>query len=248
MDQKKIGEFISEQRKLKGLTQEKLAEKMGVSINAVSKWERGICLPDVSLYKNLCNELNISLEEFINGEKSSSIDAVDNAIIKTLDETKKIKSNNKKVIGILLIFFVIIFIILLYLLCNLNVNLVNNSDDLYDKAIAYLRKYELANNPDRNKDDFNVFFSYYGFGIESKMGYKYVYMWIYDSSMYVEDGTTLEISSGASMPYKFTFKEDEIVSYEIPKDGSEYISSIKEMFPLVISNQVIDFDTTKKNR
>ena len=55
------------------MTQEQLAEKMGVSINAVSKWERGISFPDVSLYKKLCNELNISIEELINGEKDKTI-------------------------------------------------------------------------------------------------------------------------------------------------------------------------------
>ena len=54
MDQKKIGKFICTLRKEKQLTQEQLAEKLGVSINAVSKWERGLSFPDVSLYKDLC--------------------------------------------------------------------------------------------------------------------------------------------------------------------------------------------------
>ena len=51
MNQEKIGKFISKCRKDKNLTQEALAEKLGISINAVSKWERGISFPDVSLFK-----------------------------------------------------------------------------------------------------------------------------------------------------------------------------------------------------
>ena len=53
MDQNKSGKFIAKLRKEKNMTQEQLAEKMGVSINAVSKWERGLSFPDISLYKKL---------------------------------------------------------------------------------------------------------------------------------------------------------------------------------------------------
>lgn len=77
MNQKRTGKFIAELRKNKNMTQGMLAEKIGVSINAVSKWERGLSFPDVSLYKSLCDELEISVEELINGERghtdSSSI-------------------------------------------------------------------------------------------------------------------------------------------------------------------------------
>ena len=55
MDQIKIGKFISENRKKKNLTQEALAEKLNISKNAVSKWERGLNLPDVSIMQDLCN-------------------------------------------------------------------------------------------------------------------------------------------------------------------------------------------------
>ena len=72
MDQNKSGKFIAKLRKEKNMTQEQLAEKMGVSINAVSKWERGLSFPDVSLYKKLCKELDINIEELINGEKDTS--------------------------------------------------------------------------------------------------------------------------------------------------------------------------------
>lgn len=68
MDQKKIGAFIAQSRKTTGLTQEMLGEKLGVSKNAVSKWERGLNLPDASLMQELCVILDISLNELFAGE------------------------------------------------------------------------------------------------------------------------------------------------------------------------------------
>ena len=68
MDQIKIGKYISEKRKAAGLTQEQFAEKLGKSGKAVSKWERGVCLPDVSVYTELCDILGITLNEFFAGE------------------------------------------------------------------------------------------------------------------------------------------------------------------------------------
>ena len=71
MDQIKIGAFIAANRKEHGLTQVQLAEQLGVSNKSVSKWERGVCLPDVSLYQPLCGILDITLNEFFAGEKLS---------------------------------------------------------------------------------------------------------------------------------------------------------------------------------
>ena len=68
MDLVKIGKYIAGKRKNLGLTQKQLAEKVGMSDKSVSKWERGICLPDVSLYFDLCSILGISINEFLAGE------------------------------------------------------------------------------------------------------------------------------------------------------------------------------------
>lgn len=68
MDLVKIGSYIAEKRKSLGMTQKQLAEKLGKSDKSVSKWERGICLPDVSVYLELCEILGISLNEFLAGE------------------------------------------------------------------------------------------------------------------------------------------------------------------------------------
>lgn len=71
MDQEKIGGFIREQRKENHMTQEQLAESLNISKNAVSKWERGLNLPDVSIMQELCKLLNITLNELFAGEKIS---------------------------------------------------------------------------------------------------------------------------------------------------------------------------------
>ena len=68
MDLVKIGKYIAGKRKNLGLTQKQLAEKIGMSDKSVSKWERGVCLPDVSLYFDLCSLLGISVNEFLAGE------------------------------------------------------------------------------------------------------------------------------------------------------------------------------------
>lgn len=68
MNQKKIGAFIAECRKRKKLTQLELAEKLGVTDRSVSNWENGVCLPDASLYRLLCDILQISINELFAGE------------------------------------------------------------------------------------------------------------------------------------------------------------------------------------
>lgn len=68
MDLKKIGTFIADCRKRHKLTQIELAEKLGVTDRSVSNWENGICLPDASLYRLLCDILEISINELFAGE------------------------------------------------------------------------------------------------------------------------------------------------------------------------------------
>lgn len=68
MDLIKIGKYIAGKRKELGMTQRQLAEKLAMSDKSVSKWERGVCLPDVSVYADLCRILDISINEFLAGE------------------------------------------------------------------------------------------------------------------------------------------------------------------------------------
>ena len=69
MDQIKIGKFIAECRKNANLTQMQLSEKLGITDKAISKWERGISMPDTSIMLELCDILGISVNELLSGEK-----------------------------------------------------------------------------------------------------------------------------------------------------------------------------------
>lgn len=69
MDQEKIGKFLKEERKNKKLSQEELGELLGVSNRSISKWETGVSLPDISLFKPLCEVLDISYNELLSGER-----------------------------------------------------------------------------------------------------------------------------------------------------------------------------------
>lgn len=85
MDQKKIGTFIAKSRKKQNLTQEELAEKLGLTAKAVSKWECGNSLPDVSIMMDLCNLLEINIVDLLSGEDTNTkyyIHRVEGSMIK----------------------------------------------------------------------------------------------------------------------------------------------------------------------
>ena len=73
MDQKKIGSFLKELRKGKGITQEEFAENLNVSGRTVSRWETGVNMPDISLLVDIAEFFNVSIPEIINGERKSEI-------------------------------------------------------------------------------------------------------------------------------------------------------------------------------
>ena len=71
MDQVKIGKFLSDERKAKGYTQKQLSEVLGISDKTISKWECGNGFPEASLLLPLCNELEITVNELLTGERIS---------------------------------------------------------------------------------------------------------------------------------------------------------------------------------
>lgn len=72
MNQEKIGEFIKKLRQDNNLTQKALADKYNVTYQAVSKWERGLNIPDISLLKQMSEDFNISIEELLSGETTET--------------------------------------------------------------------------------------------------------------------------------------------------------------------------------
>ena len=96
MDQLKIGKFIAECRKTKNLTQMQLAEKLGITDKAISKWERGIAMPDSSTMLELCDILGISVNELLSGEKISMENNQKNEQL-LLDMAKELERKNKTI-------------------------------------------------------------------------------------------------------------------------------------------------------
>ena len=112
MNQEKIGKFIAELRKEKKLTQSDLAEQLRVSTNAVSKWERGLSLMDISLLKPLSEILGVSVSELLNGKKIEITD--DNIIDDTITASANIyvKREKKKIIKRILILIIALILLL----------------------------------------------------------------------------------------------------------------------------------------
>ena len=94
MDQIKIGKFIAECRKKQNLTQSQLAEKLGITDRAVSKWENGRAMPDSSLMLDLCSILKISVNELLSGEVIDMENNKKNEQL-LLDMAKEVESKNK---------------------------------------------------------------------------------------------------------------------------------------------------------
>ena len=97
MNQIKIGEFIASQRRSKNLTQAALAEKLGITDRAVSKWERGKGLPDVSLMLDLCEIFGITVNELLSGEEISMENSNQKNEQLLLDMAKDLEVKNKTI-------------------------------------------------------------------------------------------------------------------------------------------------------
>ena len=97
MNQIKIGKFIAESRKEKKLTQMQLSEKLGITDKAVSKWERGIAMPDSSIMLELCDILGISVNELLSGEKISMENNTQQNEQLLLDMAKELEEKNKTI-------------------------------------------------------------------------------------------------------------------------------------------------------
>ena len=108
MDQEKIGKFIAKCRKQRKMTQAELGEKLGVTEKSISNWENGRNMPDLSLFKPLCNELNITINELLSGEKigmDKYQEKFEENIVNTIDYSTKRINKYSKFISLSLIIF-----------------------------------------------------------------------------------------------------------------------------------------------
>ena len=109
MDLKKIGSFLKELRKEKGITQEELAEMLYVSGRTVSRWETGTNMPDISLLVDIAEIFDVSIPEIINGERKNEI--MEKEVKETvLNLTDYLEAMNQKIKGRLLVLTIIAII------------------------------------------------------------------------------------------------------------------------------------------
>lgn len=142
MNNNKTGIFISKLRKEKGLTQKELGNILYVTDKAVSKWERGLSLPDITILTKLAETLNVEVIDILNGEKTNKKD-VD--VEKLIEETTiKLKQKQQTKIKKLLTIIIIIIVILISILFRTS-NLGYTSKTInYHHSITGTRKIEIG--------------------------------------------------------------------------------------------------------
>lgn len=146
MNQEQIGKFIAEARKKANLTQQELASKLRITDRAVSKWENGRSMPDISLLKDLANILNVSVNDILSGEKSESDDspkAIENTLSYGAKFTKeKIRQLFKN--GAIIYTVLSLLAIIITLICNYSIegtvswSIVSNSSIIFAWMVIFI--------------------------------------------------------------------------------------------------------------
>ena len=106
MNQTAIGSYIARKRREQNLTQERLAQQLGVSNKTISKWENGKCMPDYSIIEPLCDALHVTLPELMDGEDAadSSVRVYDDAqILDLLRRTQELERQKGVLYGLVLV-------------------------------------------------------------------------------------------------------------------------------------------------
>lgn len=179
MNQEKVGKFIAELRKVKGLTQTQLGEKLGVTDKTISKWEQGRSIPNVSYLQKLGKVLEVSATELLNGEKIKNANSkdIDKTIYTHLDFYARINKKKyiKKVkIGFaLLVMFFLGIIVMLFLHNNYNncyiYELKSNDNNFKIEGTAILT-------PEKDIITINSVENIEAYELDNEMVYSYEYL------------------------------------------------------------------------
>lgn len=150
MNLEKIGKFIASSRKKQNLTQEQLAEQLGITKNAVSKWERGLCLMDMSLLEPLSKILKVTVNEILAGEKIERNDLPQKADENIINIAKKEVENLRAIkMGTLGMTIASTILIIYGLINDLNINICLILLAVYNGVYKYC-KYKY------NRDKFDL--------------------------------------------------------------------------------------------
>ena len=270
MDQQKIGKFIQELRKEKDLTQLQLAEKLGITDRAISNWETGRRMPDLSLIKPLCDELGITINDLLSGEridKEVYQEKFEENVINTIDySNKRIKRNSILLKGI--IGSILMIILVLSMLFSIDIKRMNNNQPVFfstwgfnyvppinlrDKEIEMAIEDYLIDKSNQNKrhDNDVTFVSFDTLLIEEKNNFTLfnVYAWVLEETYYLGNNEIIQ-DGASSIPYKFVVEliDDTFIVTDsrIPRDGSYYADDIRNIFPKDVRDKLdkIHYDGT----
>ena len=170
MDQENIGKFIKKIRQDNHQTQKEFADKYNVSFQAVSKWENGKNIPDISLLKQICRDNNISVDEILGDEPNKNI--------------------KKKKITILVSVIILLLIILISVLI-----LYSNKDSNFEfkKISTSCSNFKITGSAAYNKDKSSIYISNIEFcGEDENIKYKELEYTLFES----HDNVNIKISSG----------------------------------------------------
>ena len=179
MNQDKIGNFIKSIRLEHNLTQKELADKLGVTYQAVSKWENGKNVPDIGIMKQLSEEFNVNIDEILNGEKNLSI-----------------KKKTKWYIALIPVLFIVLGIIASILL--------NHNNEFEFKTISSkCTDFKITGSAAYNKDKTSIYISNIEFcGEEDKEIYKEI-----ECNLYEKENNTKTNISSCEEKYNITLEE-----------------------------------------
>ena len=257
MNQEKIGKFIAKLRKEKNMTQLQLSLKLGVTDRAISKWENGRGMPDLSLMKPLCNELGITINDLLSGEvidKNNYQEKLEENILNTIDYTDEKIRKNKKTFKTIII-CLCLGLLLLILMFFIDVKRMNDGKnvifsrwgfdyyplvDLHEDYIYYaIKDYVIENgdNEEMHYDFEKTFASLKIYKIlENEKSNSYFVYTIVKRSKYYMDNDTLLKDSDSLIPYKFIIKYDDnkykVTDFIALRDGEDtYYKDLKSIFP-----------------
>lgn len=165
MNQEKFGQLIKEIRKTNHLTQKQLAEKYHVTFQAVSKWERGLNMPDMILIRQISKDFNISLEELFDGERKISN-----------------KKNRKSLLIILVTLSLILFTFVLFKILNQNKN-----DFQFKTLSSECKNFKISGNIAYNENKSAIYISNIEYcGEVEKEEYQTIECTLYESTEEIE--------------------------------------------------------------
>ena len=263
MEQEKIGKFILQLRKEKGMTQKELAEKLGVTDRAISKWENGRGMPELSLMKALCDELGISVNELLSGEKIESEkyqEKFEENIINTIEYTNK-KAAHKNLVFLCIVGIVLFALVAFGSLFGIDMSRMHRNEPVLFSTWGYcytppiniddaaidmaVKNYvvEMGDAAPKHHDGEKTFACIRTFLLEERDAEKlyYVYAWVVEGRYYLED-EKIKQDSGYSIPFVFVVEKiDEeyvVTDSRIPRDGSYYEKDMKNMFPLSVRHDM----------